>query len=141
MSGDGRSLYVAPEDESAPLDDLQAEAPLNPVETEAGIRKCARMIHKGIRIVSDAEWAYREADAKFDRAFAAAYLDHDGPAHAKKYAAELNTQPERDDRDVKELAFRYADRRQRALLAQLDAIRSVNTSVRAAYMADSGVGR
>lgn len=132
--------------ERAPLDDIDlagTDAPLNPVEVEAGIRKIARMIHHGIKTVSDAEWDFRHKDAEHARVLARAYLDHDGPAHEKKYAAEIDSRvvAARDARDVAELAFRHADRRQRALIEQLNALRSIGASVRAMYGAESGVGR
>lgn len=131
-------------EELAPLDNIDLDGtdrPLNPVEVEAGIRKCARLIHYGIRIVSDAEAAHRGAVAEYDRAYARAYLAADGAQYARRYHAELATEAERDARDIAELAYRHAERRQRALLAQLDAARSVNASVRGMYGAESGIGR
>lgn len=132
--------------ERAPLDDIDiagTDAPLNPVEVEAGIRKVARMIHHGIKLVSDAEFDFRKKDAEYARVLARAYIDHDGPAHEKKYAAEIHESviQARDARDVAELAFRHADRRQRALIEQLNALRSIGASVRAMYGAETGVGR
>lgn len=132
--------------ERAPLDDIDlagTDAPLNPVEVEAGIRKIARMIHHGVKTVSDTEFDFRKKDAEHARVLARAYINHDGPAHEKKYAAEIHGDVivARDLRDVAELAFRHADRRQRALIEQLGALRSIGASVRAMYGAETGVGR
>lgn len=132
--------------ESPPLDNLDVDGsdrPLNPVEIEAGLRKIARMNFLGIRIVSKAEEDSRKAAAAYDRALAHAYINHDGPAHEKKYAAEIHPSvvAARDARDVAELAFRHAERRQRELGKQLDALRSINTSVREMYRSETGYGR
>ncbi|MEV1294486.1 hypothetical protein [Pseudonocardia sp. NPDC049635] len=133
-----------PMDGPAPLDDVDTEGgdrPLNPVESEAAIRKVARMIWTGVRVVTDAEEKFQEKEAAYERAFARAYMEYRGPAHAKKYAATLATEQERWERDVAERAFNHARNLQKAKLVSLDAVRSVNTSVREMYRADSGVGR
>lgn len=133
-----------PANTRAPLDDIDMDGddrPLNPVETEAGIRKVARMLHRGVFVVTKAEEDFRTKDREYERAFAQAYLGYDGAAHAKKYAAEVATQQLRAERDVLELAFNHAARLQRNLERQLDAVRSVNTSVREMYRAEAGVGR
>jgi hypothetical protein len=97
-------------EELAPLDAIDLDGtdrPLNPVEVEAGIRKIARLIHYGIKLVSDAEFDFRKKDAEHDRVRAHSYIAHDGPAHEKKYAAEID--PEviraRDARDVAEFGL------------------------------------
>jgi hypothetical protein len=133
-------------EERAPLDDIDlagTDAPLNPVEVEAGIRKIARMIHYGIKIVSDAERDWRQKSAAHDRVFARAYCDHDGPAHEKKYAAEIHPDvvQARDQRDVAEWTYRHAERRQKALIEQLGALRSIGASVREMYRSETGTGR
>ena len=114
---------------------------LNPVAVEQAIRVCAERIHKGVKSVTDREKIAREAARTYDRAFAAAYLAAEGPAHEKKYRAELATTVERDALDVAEVAFRYAERTARAVEAELRAWQSVGASVRAMYSAPAGVGR
>lgn len=83
--------------------------------------------------------AFMQADAAYDRAFAVAYMGHQGPAHEKKYAAEIDTSQEREARDVADAGYRYADRLSKALQAELMAMQSVNKSVLAQYGA-AGVG-
>lgn len=133
-------------EERPPLDEIDADGadrPLNPVEIEAGLRKVARMNFLGIKVVSDAEREARAKAAEYDRVYARAFLNHNGPQTEKKYGAELHPDviAARDARDVAELAFRHAERRQRELGKQLDALRSIGTSVRESYRSDTGVGR
>lgn len=105
----------------------------NPVAIEGAIRDCANRIAKGVS-VCDARYAeFLTADREFDRAFARAYMEHDGPAHEKKYGAELATQDERLRRDVADAAYRHADRLAKALSEELRAWQSVGASVRAMY--------
>lgn len=113
---------------------------LNPVDIESAIRACAERIHKGVKVVTDAEKDAREAVRVYDRAFAAAYLNAAGPAHERKYHAELGTAHERDARDVAEVAFKYAERTARAVEAELRAWQSVGASVRAMYGTQQGIG-
>lgn len=106
---------------------------LNPVIVEAKIRETVTRITRGAAVCND---RYREklrAAAEYDHAFAAAYMNHDGPAHEKRYAAELATSPQRAVRDVADAAHRYAEAQARALRDELDAWRSVGASLREAY--------
>jgi hypothetical protein len=73
----------------------------------------------------------------YDRAFAHAYLTAEGPAHEKKYRAELETRVERDAMEIADLAYRHAERQSRALEAKLRAFQSVGASVRQMYGAAS----
>jgi hypothetical protein len=116
----------------------QYTEPLNPVDIESAIQRCSRNIARGVRVVSDAERKARAAEAEYDRAVARAYLE--GPAHEKRYAAELATAAERDARDIAQLAFKHADRQARALESELRAYQSIGASVRAMYGAETGVG-
>ena len=132
--------------ERPPLDDIDADGsdrPLNPVEIEAGLRKVARMNFLGIRIVTEAEKEARKKAAEYDRIHANACFNHQGPAYEKKWAAELHPDviAAREAKDVAEVAFKHAERRQRELGKQLDALRSIGTSVRESYRSDTGVGR
>ena len=114
---------------------------LNPVDVEQSIRSLANRISDGVRVVSKHYEAFLAAERAYDQAFARAYMSHDGPAHEKKYAAELATADERCDRDVADAAFRYADRTAKALENELRAYQSIGASVRAMYSAPAGVGR
>lgn len=95
----------------------------------------------GIGVIQCDE-AYRrflDLDHKFDIAEAKAYLRANGsPAHERKYIAIEDTEQERADRDVADAAYRLCDRQMKALMAELDALRSIGTSVRQAYV---GAGR
>lgn len=106
---------------------------LSPVDIENGIRDVAARIAKGVSICSNRYATFLAADRDYDRAYAHAYLGHEGPAHEKKYAAELATQSEREVRDLADAAYRFADRQHRALQDELRAYQSVGASVRAMY--------
>lgn len=106
---------------------------LNPVDIERAIRDVSNDISKGVAIVSRAYAEYLQRDAAYDRAFARAYMAHKGPAHERKYAAELATDAERTARDTADVAYRYARDTAEALREKLRAYQSVGASVRATY--------
>ena len=113
----------------------------NPVDVEAAIRKVSDHISKGVAVCDERYRLMLQAEHRYDVAYAQAYLGHAGPAHEKKYAAELATQRERHDRDEADAAHRYADRRARALENELRALQSVGASIRAMFgAAGTGVG-
>lgn len=105
----------------------------NPVQVERAIRDAANDIAKSVTECADAYAKFLRADRDYDRAYARAYMEHKGPAHEKKYAAELATYTEREQRDVADAAYRYADRRAKAREAELRALQSVGASVRSQY--------
>lgn len=115
---------------------------LNPVDIETAIRTCSDRIAKGVGICSERYKVYLGADAAYDQAFAHAYLDAVGPQQEKKYAAELATKAERAARDEADAAYKYADRKAKALELELRAYQSLGASVRSMYaVAGTGVGR
>ncbi len=79
-------------------------AEYNPVSVENAIKACSEQISRGVKICDERYRAYLEADHAYDVAFAGAYLDANGPAHAKKYEAELATMAERKARDIADAA-------------------------------------
>jgi hypothetical protein len=105
----------------------------NPAEVEQRIKDISERISRGVGVCDKQYRAHLEAERLYDAAFALAYLDHPGPAHEKKYAAELATHDEREARDVADAAYRYADRTARALENELRAMQSVGASIRAMY--------
>lgn len=105
----------------------------NPVAIENAIRECANRIAKGVTICGQTYKAYLQADHDYDVEFAHAYLNADGPAHEKKYQAELATKEVRHARDVADAAYKIADRTARAVEAELRAWQSVGASVRSMY--------
>jgi len=107
----------------------------NPAEVEQRIKEISERISKGVSVCDERYRAFLEADRLYDSAFALAYLDHEGPAHEKKYAAELATHTEREARDIADAAYRYADRTAKALENELRAMQSVGASIRAMYAA------
>jgi hypothetical protein len=114
---------------------------LNPVDVEQAIRDIANEIARNVRVVSDAEHKARETRVKYDRAFASAYLAAEGPAHEKKYRAELATARERDAMEIADLAYRHAERQAKALDAKLRATQSIGASIRAMFSgATTGFG-
>lgn len=106
---------------------------LNPVDIENRIRDISNRIAQGVPIVSNAYAEYLRLDADYDRAFARAYMAHDGPAHEKKYAAELATEAERTARDAADVTYRWAKETADALREELRAYQSVGASVRAMF--------
>lgn len=111
----------------------------NPVAIEQAIRVCSDRIARGVTICDERYRAFLDADHAYDVAYAGAYLDAKGPAHAKKYEAELATMAERKARDVADAAYKYADRKSRALQDELRALQSVGASMRSMF-AVAGVG-
>ncbi|WP_334121900.1 hypothetical protein [Glutamicibacter sp.] len=106
---------------------------LNPVNVESRIRDISARIANSASVCNKRYEAYLDADRNYDQAFARSYMGHDGPAHEKKYAAELATESEREARDVADAAYRYADRLAKALESELRAYQSIGASVRAMY--------
>lgn len=106
---------------------------INPATVEDAIRTCANRISEGVKICDERYVAWLTADHAYDVAYAHAYLNHQGPAHEKRYGAELATRQERAARDVADAAYRHADRRSRALQEELRAWQSVGASVRAMW--------
>lgn len=106
---------------------------LNPVDIENAIRETAERIANSVKVCSERYETFLTADREYDRAFANAYMNADGPAHEKKYSAELATFGARSARDVADAAYRYADRLAKALDLELRAYQSIGASVRTMY--------
>ena len=111
----------------------------NPVSVEKAIVGVVDEIVSGIRKASDAYTQVLATNHEYDLAFARSYMRYDGPAHAKRYAAEIATEQERTSRDAADVAYRYIERSNKALEKKLDALRSIGVSVRQAY-AEAGKG-
>lgn len=107
--------------------------PVNPAQIEEAIRQCANRIAKGVGIYAERYEAFLAADAAYEWAYHEAFDRYDGPAHSKKSHAVLATKAERTARDRADVAFRYADRRAKALEYELRAWQSVGASVRQMY--------
>lgn len=108
-------------------------APTSPESVEQAIRETSNRIAEGVRICSDRYEVFLAADREYDRLYAHAYLAADGPAHSKRWEAEIATTEAREARDVADASYRYADRTARALDAELRAWQSVGASVRSMY--------
>lgn len=113
---------------------------LTPVSIEEHIRGLSNRIAKSAHVCNERYGAFMDADRDYDKAFAQAYLGHDGPQAEKRYAAEVATTAEREARDVADAAYRYADRLSRALQSELMAYQSLNKSILAQYQV-AGVGQ
>ncbi len=111
----------------------------NPVRVEKEILETVNEIARGIQVATEGYDRFLEADRIYDLEFAKAYMSYEGAAHAKKYAAEIATDVERTLRDAADVAYRHAERRNKALEKKLDALRSIGVSVRQAYQ-DAGRG-
>lgn len=108
----------------------------NPAKVESAIHECSDRIAKGVMKADKAYRLFLQADHAYDLAVAQAYLDagKDGaPAHERKYLAELATAAERTARDEADAAYKLMDRNMKAIQSELDALRSIGTSVRQAY--------
>jgi hypothetical protein len=113
---------------------------LNPVQVEMIVRNTANAIGKSVKVVSEAHAKWKTALRIYEHAFAVSYMGHEGPSHEKKYAAEKNTQQERANADVAEVAFKHAERQMKALEIQLSAAQTISKSIQQMYGA-SGTGR
>lgn len=109
------------------------DKPLNPVDVENQIYGIANEIAKGVRVVSEREKAYADAKRVFDVAEAKAIMAAQGTVLEKKAQVTLAVIKEREAMDVAYAAWRYADKRAKALNYQLDALRSIGVSVRNMY--------
>lgn len=107
---------------------------ITPAQVEEAIRQVANRIANSVKVCDERYRAFLTADRDYEQAYAHAYLDHSGPAHEKRYAAEVSTNQEREVRDVADAAYRYADRLSKALQDELRAYQSVGASVRAQYL-------
>ena len=107
--------------------------PLNPVQVESLVRDLANRIHASIPVVSGAEAAMVDARRALDRAEARAYLRSEGTVRERDAMVHVDVVPERDAYDVAYLAFRDAERRMKALTAQLSAAQSIGRSVTQMY--------
>lgn len=106
---------------------------LNPVDVEQRIREIANRIAASVAVCTDRYGAFLKADLEYDREYARAFLNHEGPQTEKRYAAELETSPLREVRDLADVAYRHADRLSKALQDELRAYQSVGASVRSMY--------
>lgn len=111
------------------------DRPVNPEDVEAAIRAVVEQIARGVRVCDERYRAMLDASRGYDQAYARAYLAYQGPAHERRYGAELATAVEREAKDVADAAYRYADRRAKAFEAELRAWQSVGASLRAMYAA------
>ncbi len=111
----------------------------NPVSVEREILAITNDIAKGVSAATDAYAMFLKAEREFKLAYARAYMRHTGPAHEKRYQAELDTESELVARDAADVAYRFAKSTNESLIAKLDAMRSVSASVRSAY-ANAGRG-
>jgi hypothetical protein len=105
----------------------------NPVSVEKAILETVNELAVGIVKASEAYENFLAADREHDVAEARAYMRFEGPAHAKKYAATLETVEERTKRDATDVAYRLVERTNKMLEKKLDALRSIGASVRQAY--------
>lgn len=109
---------------------------LNPADIEEEIEGVRRRIHNGIKVVSDARKAYNKARRAYRRALCTAYIRYEGPAHEKKYAAELATEDELEAMDHAEEAFKYALDLSEGLRDDLRALQSIGASIRSMYQTE-----
>lgn len=105
----------------------------NPVSVEREILSITNEIAKGVSAATDAYNRFLEAERKYKRAYASAYMAHKGPAHEKRYQAELDTEAELIARDAADVAYKFVKSNNDSLVSKLDAMRSVGVSVRKAY--------
>jgi hypothetical protein len=105
----------------------------NPEAVERAIHNCATRIAKGVSICADLYDKFLEADRIYEWAYHEAFDGYKGPGILKKSHAVLATKKEREARDRADVAYRFADRKARALESELRAWQSVGASVRSMY--------
>ena len=105
----------------------------NPVQVENSIREVVTRIANSVKTCDERYRTFQKAEHAYEVAYAHAYMSHQGAAHEKKYAAVLETQKEREARDVADAAYKYVDRLAKSLESELRAWQSVGASIRAAY--------
>lgn len=106
---------------------------LNPVAIENRIREISDRIAKSAGVCNDRYVAFAKASHAYELAYAVAFMAYEGPAHSKKYSAEIATSELRESRDNADAAYRYADRLAKALESELRAYQSIGASVRAMF--------
>jgi hypothetical protein len=114
-------------------------AVLNPVEVEQAIREAANTVSEGVAVVSQRLQAYRDAQRKFDLAWARAYMSASGPVEERKQTSVLNTENEQEILDAAEVAYRFAERRAKAAESVLSAYQTISRSVNQMY-SSAGTG-
>jgi hypothetical protein len=138
ITADDKALVVR---QAQPEPDEIAEyVPLNPEQVEAAMYRCSMRIARGVRIVSDAEAKFKELDRAYDKAYAQAFIDYEGPQTEKKFGATLATMAEREARDIAYQAFQYVKRLSEGLENELRTLQSINKSVLAMFSATTGYG-
>lgn len=105
----------------------------NPTDVEQAIREVSDRIARGVKICAQRYSAFLAADREYDRLYAQAYVDAQGPQTEKRYRAEIVTTMQRKVRDEADAEYRYADRQAKALELELRAWQSVGASIRAMY--------
>jgi hypothetical protein len=106
---------------------------LNPVQVETRIRELGEGISNMVGTCDEAYRRFLRADHTYDIAVAHAEAAWEGASWRAKGVVTLATQQERRARDDADAAYRYADRRAKALESELRAMQSVGASVREAY--------
>jgi hypothetical protein len=114
---------------------------LNPADVESTIWAVSNQIAKGVAVVSSAEQAASKARRVYDLAYAQSYLAASGPAHEKKYRAEIDTAQQRADAEIAEVAFEHAKRQMRALEGRLSAFQTISKSIIAMFGAAGHAGK
>lgn len=102
---------------------------LNPVAVEQKILELSNRIARSAGICNDRYVAKNDAEEAYTRAYAHAYLEHQGPQQEKRYAADLACTEQKHELNVADAAYRYADRLAKALESELMAYQSVARSV------------
>jgi hypothetical protein len=106
---------------------------ITPQAVEQAIRECSNRLAKSIPIRSERLVIKRAAERDYRRAYDRAYLSAEGPVEDRKAAARVATEAEHDALDVADIAHREAEALARVLEKELDALRSIGTSVRSTY--------
>lgn len=106
---------------------------LTPVDLEQKILDLKQRTDSAIDNLEKVHGDYLSADRDYDQAKAFAFLRADGNIEVRKAQTELDTADERKNRDVAEVAYRYAQRRLRAMEDELSGLQTISASLRVAY--------
>lgn len=106
---------------------------LNPVSIEKSLLEISNEMSQLIIQARDGYELQLSSQRAYTLAYAKAYMSYEGPAHCRKYAADLATEKELVDRDAADVAFRYIDRMARFLEKKLSAYQTLSQLVKQAY--------
>lgn len=108
---------------------------LNPVQVEKQILTLVKTLSSALTEWRKVYRSFKEAERKFDAAYAEARIavDKDVPYNDRKYYADIATMKEREQKDLAQESFKYAEERLQAIRHALSSWQTISKSVQQAY--------